>query len=62
MTKTYWWCFHCEATGEYVHTAKGEMTGLGTPMRHTKDTHHSTFSSLHPRPAHKSPEAGSSSR
>lgn len=47
---THWWCLHCAETGVYNHTAKGEMKGKGTPMCHTDDTGHTTFSSLHPRP------------
>ncbi len=46
----YWWCLICEAHGSYAHTAAGEMTAIGTPARHTKDTGHLTTTSLHPRP------------
>lgn len=41
----------CDVHGEYVHTAKGDMKGLGTALRHTEDTRHPTTSSIHPRHA-----------
>ena len=47
---TYWWCLNCEETGEYNHTAKGEMRGKGTALAHTEDSQHTTVTSLRPRP------------
>jgi hypothetical protein len=52
---TYWWCMVCPEHGEYVHTAKGEMKGLGTALRHTEDTSHPTMTSIHPRHAAERP-------
>lgn len=49
MTHFYWWCLHCDAEGEYEHTAKGEMGGRGTAARHTNDQGHTTVSSINPR-------------
>jgi hypothetical protein len=45
---TYWWCLHCAETGQYDHTAKGEMTAKGTAGGHTKTHGHTTVTSLHP--------------